>query len=169
MIWGVFPVFLVQHPYHYTSFQIIGTDRCLWDHQRGGSLGLNHWSWCLRYLEGLRRMSQWWACSGSTMSAPTVTMDKIPTLKMARNLKSFGDSGFQPHFLGLFQVMTRQTPMFDHFQESWLWSSIKDLVLENSTGLEFLSHPLYLCCVFLWQFKRCEILIPFFLPLQFVT
>ena len=48
--------------------------------------------------------------SGSTISAPSVTMDKMKTLKIARVFESLGDSGFQPNFLGLFQVMNWQTP-----------------------------------------------------------
>ena len=32
------------------------------------------------------------------------------TLKIARCCGTLGDSGFQPNFSGLFQVMTRQTP-----------------------------------------------------------
>ena len=48
--------------------------------------------------------------SGSTISAPSVTMDKMKTLKIARVFESLGDSGFQPNLLGLFQVMNWQTP-----------------------------------------------------------
>ena len=39
---------------------------------------------------------------GSTMFAPTVTMDKILTLsRLPGFVETLGDSGFQPHFLGL--------------------------------------------------------------------